>query len=225
VVAKELQKCMIQYMDTPSPYQSPESVNMPQPPPDLPMMATPEPSSIKVFGIMHLVIAAYGLFSAAASVLSTAVVGGISKNFPAGAAGSSEAAKAAMALFMQETAVFTYMGIGFTVILAIMLIIAGIGLLRAKEQGRLMSIRYAWVSIGTKVITLIFTITHVIPATKKFAKVIYQDLPGVGGDTMGAIMQYSQLFGILISCTYPVIVLVFMKGEKIKEYMAARAAA
>jgi hypothetical protein len=216
---------MIQTMNTPSPYQSPESVNMPQPPPDLPLIATPEPSSIKVFGIMHLVIAAYGLFSAAASLVSTLFVDQFGKKFAAGASASGQASQDAMMIFMSETAVFTYVTLGFTLILAVILILAGIGLLRSRESGRVMSIRYAWVSLSTKAITLIFTFTHIIPATQKFASNMYKDMPGVSGDFMTKIMQYSQVFGLLISCIYPVIVLVFMNGQKIKEYMAARAAA
>jgi len=36
------------------------------------------------------------------------------------------------------------------------------------------------------------------------------------------VAQYSQVFTILISFTYPVVVLVLMKGEKVRQYLAGR---
>jgi hypothetical protein len=51
---------------------------------------------------------------------------------------------------------------------------------------------------------------------------MYQGMPGGMSNTMGSIMQYSQIFGILITLAYPILVLVMMKGEKVKAYLAGR---
>ena len=127
-----------------------------------------------------------------------------------------------MMAYMSELKPFTYISIVFTFILAVMLIIAGIGLIKGREKGRVMSIRYAWTSIGMKMVTFIYTIVVVIPATKRMTDTLYQGLPGGLGNSMGSVMQYSQLFSIIMTCAYPIVVLIIMKGQKIKEYLAGR---
>lgn len=199
----------------------------PQPPMDVPDVMLREPGAIKVFGVLHLVIAAYGILMGLFSLLSTVFFQGISKSLatPRGAAGPSGAdQEMAMMNYMNDLKSYTYVSLAFTFLLAVLLIIAGIGLLKGREKGRVMSIRYAWVSLLTKAITFAITIAVVIPATKRMTDTLYQGMPGNLGNTMGSVMQYSQLVTILFMCIYPIVVLVVMKGQKIKEYMAARAA-
>lgn len=215
-------------MDTPSPYQTPQTQMPPQPPRDVPDVMLREPGAIKTFGVLHLVIAGYGILMGVISLVSTIFFQGLSKSLttPRGAAGPSGAdQEMAMMNYMNDLKVYTYVSLAFTFLLAVLLIIAGIGLLKGRESGRVMSLRYAWASLVTKAITFAITIAVVMPATKRMTDTLYQGLPGKMGDTMGSFMQYSQLVTILFTCIYPIIVLVVMKGEKIKEYMAARAAA
>lgn len=200
----------------------------PQPPRDVPDVMLQEPGSIKVFGVLHLVIAGYGMLMGIISLVSTVFFQGLSKSLatPRGVAGPSGAEQEmAMMSYMNELKTYTYASLAFSFALAVMLIIAGIGLLKGREKGRVMSIRYAWASLAAKLIGIVMTVAIVMPATKRMTDTLYQGMPGGMANTMGSVMQYSQLFGLLITCTYPIIVLVVMKGQKIKEYMAARAAA
>jgi hypothetical protein len=135
---------------------------------------------------------------------------------------SSGEQQAAMLQYMNELKPFTYVSLAFSFVLAVMLIIAGIGLLKSRDSGRQMSIRYAWASIITKLISLGFTIAIVIPATKRMTDTLYQGMPGTMSNTMGSVMQYSQVFSILVTFTYPVIVLFMMKSEKVRQYLAGR---
>jgi len=215
-------------MDTPSPYQTPHTQLPPQPPRDVPDVMLQEPGAIKVFGVLHLVIAGYGLLMGIISLVSTVFFQGLSKSLatPRGVAGPSGAEQEmAMMSYMNELKTYTYASLAFSFALAVMLIIAGIGLLKGREKGRVMSIRYAWASLAAKLVGIVMTVAIVMPATKRMTDTLYQGMPGGMANTMGSVMQYSQLFGLLITCTYPIIVLVVMKGQKIKEYMAARAAA
>jgi hypothetical protein len=212
-------------METPSPYQSPQSHMSPQPPPGLPDVMVREPGAIKTFGVIHLIMAGYGIIMGLFSLLSTLFFQNFSKSFatPSGTSGpSSTEQEMAMTNYMSDLQFYTYISIAFTFVLAAMLIIAGIGLLKAREKGRVMSIRYAWTSIATKVVALIYTIVVVMPATKRMTDTMYQGMPGGMSNTMGSIMQYSQIFGILITLAYPILVLVMMKGEKVKAYLAGR---
>ena len=198
---------------------------MTQPSPDMGDIPMPEPSAIKVFGIMHLVVAAYGLFTGVAGLIATLFMDGFSKVMTAGSSGSGPSGDAqaeAMVTYMSALKPFTLVTLCFGFVLTVMLIIAGVGLLRSRESGRLMSIRYAWTSIITKLITLVYTFTHVIPITKRFSDSMYQGMPSGMGDTMSSIMQYSQVFSILVTFTYPVVVLFVMKGDKIRQYLAGR---
>ncbi len=187
-----------------------------------------EPGAIKTFGVLHLVIAGYGILMGVISLVGTVFFQGLSKSLatPRGVAGPSGAdQEMAMTNYMNELQVFTYVSLAFSMVLAVLLILAGIGLLKGRESGRVMSLRYAWASLVTKAITFAFTIAVVMPATKRMTETLYQGMPGKMGDTMGSVVQYSQLVTILITCIYPIVVLVVMKGQKIKEYLAARAAA
>lgn len=200
----------------------------PQPPRDVPDVMLQEPGAIKTFGVLHLVIAGYGMLMGIISLVSTVFFQGLSKNLatPRGVAGPSGAEQEmAMMSYMNELKTYTYASLVFSFALAVMLIIAGIGLLKGREKGRVMSIRYAWASLAAKLVGIVMTVAIVMPATKRMTDTLYQGMPGGMANTMGSVMQYSQLFGLLITCTYPIVVLVVMKGQKIKEYMAARAAA
>jgi hypothetical protein len=212
-------------METPSPYQSPQSHMSPQPPADIPDVMMREPGAIKVFGVFHFVVAGYGIIMGLISLISTIFLQEFTRKLTSagGPSGpSSPDQDMAMMSYMNELKPFTYVSIVFTFTLAVMLIIAGIGLIKGREKGRVMSIRYAWTSIGMKLMTFIYTIAVVIPATKRMTDAMYAGLPSGLGNTMGSFMQYSQLFTIIMTCAYPVVVLIIMKGQKIKEYLAGR---
>ena len=212
-------------METPSPYQSPQSHMSPQPPADIPDVMVREPGAIKVFGVFHLVIAGYGIIMGLFSLVSTLFLQEFTQKLTSASRPSGPSApdqEMAMMSYMNELKPFTYGSIAFSFILATMLIIAGIGLIKGREKGRVMSIRYAWTSLGMKLVTFIFTIAVVIPATKRMTDTLYQGLPGGLGNTMGSFMQYSQLLTIIMTCAYPIVVLIIMKGQKIKEYLAGR---
>lgn len=212
-------------MDTPSPYQAPSSPMIPQPPPFTTMPMIHEPGSIKVFGVMHLVIAAYGILMGVMTLVGTLFFQGMSKGFPGASmrgGPTNGEQESAMLQYMNELKPFTYISLAFTLILVVMLIIAGIGLLKSRDHGRQMSIRYAWTSIITKLIALTYTIAYVMPVTKRMTDSLYQGMPGGMGNTLSTIMQYSQVFSILMTFVYPVVVLCVMKGEKVRQYLAGR---
>jgi Ca2+/H+ antiporter len=111
---------------------------------------------------------------------------------------------------------------GFSIILAVMLIIAGIGLLKKRESGRVMSIRYAWASIGTKVITLVMILTFMMPATTRYNEAMFSSIGSGMGSTMNVVTQISQLVGLAMTLIYPIVVLIMMRKEKVKTFLAAQ---
>lgn len=91
-----------------------------------------------------------------------------------------------------------------SVVLSIWLIVLGIGLLRMKKWARRGSIIYAWVSIG------LHTVTRGYPAV-----IILLGLANPPKD--GRLHFWMTYAGMtLLSLIYPVLLLIFMKTEKVK---------
>ena len=142
-----------------SPYHAPQSYMTNQPPAGIPMVPPTErePGAIKTFGVLHLVIGGIGVLGALYQVFSlifveklTHVIG----EMPGQPAGLADI----QASYMSQLSVFSWLGIVFSVILIVMLFMAGFALLKGKDLGRIRSVRYAWTSIAMKVVTLIFSI-------------------------------------------------------------------
>ena len=210
----------------PSPYDAPHSTLMPQPPPDLAMATIIEPPSIKVFGIFHLIIAGWGIIGTIAGLVMMQFTDQFSKLMtitpPGATATGSSAQELAVREYMNDTRLYTYFTYAFAMVLAVMLIIAGIGLLKRRESGRVMSIRYAWTSIGMKVIVLLALLTFMMPATTRYNEAMFSGMPGEMGSTMNIVTQVTQVLSIFISCIYPIVVLIMMRKEKVKTFLATQ---
>lgn len=190
-----------------------------QPPPDLAVGNMREPGAIKTFGVLHLVIAGLGflavLFSAVAAVFSDSL-----SKFQTDIPGQNSRLPEIQKAYMQEMLPFTWASIAFSLILTVMLVLAGIHLLKIRDKGRVLSLRYAWTSLAMKALLLIGTIIIVMPATKRMTEQMYEGIPGSAA--VNGIMPAMQLLSVLATCIYPVIVLVMMKSPKIKEYLRGR---
>ena len=212
--------------DQQSPYTAPYSTMMSQPPPNLAMETVIEPASIKVFGIFHLIIAGLGSIGTIFGLVMLQFSNQFSKLMtmapPGSSSGASSQQEKAVIQYLGETRTYTYITSGFSIILAVMLIIAGIRLLKKRESGRVMSIRYAWASIGTKVITLVIILTFMMPATTRYNEAMFSSIGSGMGSTMNVVTQISQLVGLAMTLIYPIVVLIMMRKEKVKTFLAAQ---
>ncbi len=188
-----------------------------------PQMAR-EPGTIKTFGVMHLVIGGIGILSTLYQVGSLIFADKLMS-----AIGSMPGQQPGMAdiqaSYMKELSVFSWGGIVFSLILIVMLFMAGLALLKAKDRGRILSIRYAWTSIVMKVITLICSIIWVVPITKRMTEQIYQEagaMPAGFTSIMSNVAAYGGLISICFTFVYPIVVLVMMRDVKVKNYLAGR---
>lgn len=199
---------------------------MPQAPPNLAMDTVIEPASIKVFGIFHLIIAGLGSIATIFGLVMLQFSNQFSKLMtmapPGTSSGASSQQEQAVIKYLGETRTYTYMTSGFSIILAVMLIIAGIGLLKKRESGRVMSIRYAWASIAAKVITLVMMLTFMMPATTRYNEAMFSSIGSGMGSTMNVVTQISQLVGLAMTLIYPIVVLIMMHKEKVKTFLAAQ---
>ena len=199
---------------------------MSQPPPNLAMETVIEPASIKVFGIFHLIIAGLGSIATIFGLVMLQFSNQFSKLMtmapPGSSSGASSQQEKAVIQYLGETRTYTYITSGFSIILAVMLIIAGIRLLKKRESGRVMSIRYAWASIAAKVITLVMMLTFMMPATTRYNEAMFSSIGSGMGSTMNVVTQISQLVGLAMTLIYPIVVLIMMRKEKVITFLAAQ---
>lgn len=199
---------------------------MSQPPPNLAMETVIEPASIKVFGIFHLIIAGLGSIGAIYSLVMLQFSSQFSKMMtiapPEAPATGPSAQELAMNQYMHDTRLFTYIGFGFALVLTVMLIIAGIGLLKRRESGRVMSLRYAWTSISFKMINLLIFLTFMMPATTRYNEAMLSGMPTEMGSMMNIVTQVIQVLTLLATFIYPIVVLIMMRKEKVITFLAAQ---
>ena len=203
-------------MDSPSPYQAPASA-----PPPVPLATGGEPSAVKVFGILHLVLAAIGLLTGLWTLISLKFADVFTKQ--AGA----EFAKA-QAAYMDEIAWVSVMTGIFLLLLAGLLAVAGLKLVRSRPDGVAWSHRYAWTSIATKLVSLVVTVVVVLPATQRMMGEIMASGPGAPGgaeQTVTTVMRVttsvSTVASPLISCLYPALALFFLSRQPVKDWVGA----
>jgi len=208
-------------MNDPSPYQPPSAVA----PPPL-AMPSAEPASIKVFGILHLVLGGLGiltgLWGVVSSVFSSSFVG---IGVPAGE--ETEVLLEAQRAYMEEITWVGVLGSVFTLVLAGLLIVAGLGLVRKRPAGLRWSNRYAWTSIATKLVNMVLAVLVTVPAVNRMLDAMMAD-SGAGADSIGTVMRVTttvgSLAGPLVMMSYPIVTLVLLNRRPVREFFEARAA-
>ena len=108
----------------------------------------PQPTSVKVFGILNLVFGIWGVFGTLMSVIGIAVM------FFADQQGAINGQNiwATMTQNNQVNGVFIVLSMILGSVFSVVLIVAGVSLLRSKKRGRTLSIVYAWFTIVFQVL-------------------------------------------------------------------------
>ena len=207
----------------PSPYDTPPSQFADPSAVPPPLAGGPPPGSIKVFGILHLVIAGFGIIGGIWTVVTVLFFADfIAWTNRIGGGKQPDALQQAQIAYMDEIAWITWLNLGFSVVLTVLLIIAGINLLRNRDKGRVVSIRYAWTSIGTKIVGLALMLVYAMPAASRMNEAILGDVGGQLGNAVGAVTTVSSIIGMASSLVYPILVLFIVNSEKVRNYLAGR---
>lgn len=126
-----------------------------------------EPQTVKIFGILHLVFAAFGTMGIAWALL-TAVTGNPFASF--GPQTPEMAAQAEMQAQMQDKLMpMNVISNVIAIVVTILMVLAGIKLLKKKKDALKWSNRYAIASIFAKVVGLIMTFAFMMPVMKEFS--------------------------------------------------------
>lgn len=170
------------------------------------MFPTQKPASIQVFGILNLVFAALSLGSAMISLV---------RSFSSSLTGGSVLAGNAQFEAMQNQPVVEMISGCVSLAVGALLLVAGIQLLQSRRSALLWSNRYAWASIGSKILSIGLSLTFIAP-------VMGTALRGSGPNEQA--IQYVVILGIvggsMISMIYPVACLLVLNRPLTKEWLA-----
>ena len=175
-----------------------------------------EPPAVKVFGILHLVFAGFGLLGVVWG-LYVAVLGNPFLKFSP--AGQQEAQIAMQAKIGPMT---TTTGI-LSLLVTIPMIVAGIQLLKRRKSGLKWSNTYAWSSLGAKLINLILAVTIMIPAMQEMTRGLLgtsKAPPAVAG-VMAGSMAVGAIGGVVVACVYPILALILLNRPATKAWFAS----
>ncbi len=199
--------------DEASPYATPTHAadTLPTPPAVV-------PGQIKVLGIIHLVFAGLGVVMILLALVSQKWTESMTAMQEK--AGGIQAAQAQISRAVVEVSEpITWFGYVSALILGVMLFLAGLALLKRKKVGLSWSNRYAWTSIIFKVINLIIFITLVMPKING----VFAGAESGGREMQifGSVMKMTTIgTGIVspvISCIYPVVVLILLNRESVRK--------
>ncbi len=174
---------------------------------------------VKVFGILHLVLAGIGLVGALFGLLM-ALMGNPFLKFAGNSPGMKAQLDAQMAM-QDRLAPMTIASGVLSFVVAIPMVIAGIKLLKKRRDCLAWSNGYAFTSLGAKAVNLVLTFTIMIPAMNGMMRDM---IKGPGGESaMKMVSGFSTggaILGIIVSCAYPVLTLVMLNRPAVKQWVA-----
>lgn len=182
-----------------------------------------QPQTVKIFGIMHLVFAGIGVCGLLWWI-ATLLFKLPANPFMPAASTPQMAQQAQIQAEMQERIMpMTMISNTISIVVIALMIIAGIQLLKRRRGGLKWSNRYAIASLIAKVIGLILTFVYMLPAmTEMMEKMSGPSAMGPAAKIMGPAMIGGAVIGTLVSCAYPVLVLILLNRPNTKQWFAAQ---
>jgi len=200
-------------MDDPSPYQPPVVT----PPPLVAFHA--EPPVVKVFGILHLVLAGVGLSGALLGVAITLLGNPFLK-----LAGNSPEVRAQVEAQMsihEKMAPMNIVGGILSIVVAIPMSVAGIKLLKKRRDCLTWSNAYAFTSLGAKAVSLVLAFTLVVPSVNGMMSEVVKGPAAEGAAKMvSGFVSVFAIITILVTCIYPVVALLMLNKPQVKAWAA-----
>ena len=179
-----------------------------------------QPQSVKILGIFHVILAAYGFITSAFGVFVAATGNTFLNLFPKTPA---MAAQMQMQTEMQQKMMpATILSVVLTLIIATLMLIAGIKLLKKRRDGLKWSNRYAWTSLAGKLGNLGIAFAITIPVMREVQGRMASPAPGMPPAAMDTIMIISTLFGVIVMCSYPILCLILLNRPNTKQWFAAQ---
>lgn len=199
------------------------TVFAPQPPPGAPFNPhLPEgiPRIVTIFGVLHLVFAGIGLLMTAWGLFDALAGNPLLKMQGAGASAEIQA-QLAIAEKLKPTVIANS---GLSILVGIVMIIAGIMLVKGRRNGLAWSNKYAYLSLVAKVANMVIALMVVVPATREMMGEVMKGTPMPAGSKaiFEASMIGGAIGGILVTCIYPILTLILLNQRGLREWFASR---
>ena len=187
---------------------------MSPPPPE----ANPHvPTSIpKVFGIIHIVYACLGMIGAAFGVLGMVAMKAMAPHLGDEVEGLDVFFSA-----YDKMAMYSYIDVGIKVILGLVLLIAGIGLLKKKLWAQKLSVTWSVVRIIVGIGMTILSYGAALQFQQDIA-----DFTQTNGDQMdqfglqSSMQGVSSVMGVFVLSAYPVVSLILLSKKSVKDSLS-----
>jgi hypothetical protein len=183
-----------------------------------------KPASITVIAVQQLVFGGVGILFGICTGISMAV-GGQNWFYQSGGADPNQAEMMKLQKDLQNAIesgpAYQAVQVGeltANLALSIAMILSGIGLLRVRPWGRLLSIIYAGVSIALKILGMVYSLAFIIPAFTNFLDTHEGHSPPeqMVLNFMRIVVYFPPIF-YLVFMIYPIIVLIIMFRPAVSE--------
>ena len=191
-------------------YQAPAAVPPPLYPPPV---AAHKPATIQVFGILHLLAAGYGLVTGIWALVMLVAGNPFLKMVPEGPGRDMQEK------MMQAIEPMTFVNLAITAIVMVLVLIAGVKLLRSAKNAVKFSNIYAITSLVAKIVAGVMVMVYMIPAQRQMMAEQLAGMPGQTKAVMEGAMAGGAIIGILFSCIYPVLALILLNRKPVKAWL------
>jgi hypothetical protein len=174
-----------------------------------------QPKGIRVMAVLHLVVALAGIFRIGADLAAMKKVGQLR---PLKDAGNSETLIEAYVAYAQAASGYELVDILAALILAGLLIGAGVMLFRGRWLGWTWSLAYAITSVALRVGLTVWYAYGVHPKHVAYLTVLHAEVSGTAS-LMPIPSSSGWWVGVLISSIYPVWVWRYLRKEEVRYYL------
>ena len=210
---------------------------LPQPPPLSP--ADIEPGRIRVFGIIHIIFGSLGLLNGLLGIVILLAASPV-LDFFGGVLGEElgkdekvfvDGLIDAFRTYLSDLALSNWANVVFSLGVSILILGAGIALVKKRKAACEKSNRYVWCSIGAKAVQFILFLSFGLAAERKLNEAVESITPtgpaggasagGVTPDQLGEMFSLGAgLVGICLALVYPILTYVMLNKPQVKEFLA-----
>ena len=198
-------------------------MNQPPPSPGVPIL---EPKAIKVLGILHIVFGCWGALQVLMGVVSL-MFNDVFLKLQSGGNEDMEAIQKQMAAEMR---IPTVVALIISLVITVLILRAGIKLVRIKKDAVKASTIYSYASITGKIFGLILAVTYTIPIMNRQFEGMAEQMGGAAGaggaqleqmmEMMKTTASVTGVISPLVMCVYPILSLVLLKKKNVSEFLA-----
>jgi hypothetical protein len=195
------------------------------------------PGRIKAFGIMHMVFGGLTVLMVVLGFALKPLMMGMYRGIAENAATEEERVQAEMQLKLQEDLAGYNLGsYAVLLVLAIILVVAGLQLLQSKRRGQSLSILWSWLALAGTGVWFAISMVVILPKmTEIMGPAMEQAFDGSGStlseaemkqaaDTTNSVITVvfviAMVISALLSAVYPLISLVMLRKKEVGEWMA-----